>query len=265
MARAAAAVCKAHGWNEHSVIGHKEWQPGKIDPHGVDMDKFRARVATHLTGSEKPSTSAGKSKDSSNKATTSGEKDKTPSADPKPKTDEHSDSTYAPFPGAEYFRTGRDSSLIAAMGRRLIAEGCNAFPSEPGSTWNAAHRRSYAAWQLKCGFSGPDADGIPGKTSWDKLRVPNPDTPEDETEKKTVTLPQSLADTAERTLMTYAESFLGLPIAAKTTSLIDLSALGSAAVSTMPAALAALKSTAGTLVGRLGTASWLPFTRDPAS
>ncbi len=32
--------------------------------------------------------------------------------------------------------------------------------------------RSYAMWQHKCGFSGADADGIPGRTTWDRLRVP---------------------------------------------------------------------------------------------
>jgi LysM repeat protein len=34
MARSAAAICRAHGWNQHSVIGHAEWQPGKVDPLG---------------------------------------------------------------------------------------------------------------------------------------------------------------------------------------------------------------------------------------
>ncbi|OIJ87819.1 hypothetical protein BIV25_38030 [Streptomyces sp. MUSC 14] len=66
-------------------------------------------------------------------------------------------------------------------------------------------------------------------------------------------------------MMTFAESFLGLLLATRTTALVDLSTLGAAAVSTMPAALAALKSTAGTRLGRLGTASWLPFKHDPAS
>ncbi|MFD5221333.1 N-acetylmuramoyl-L-alanine amidase [Streptomyces tendae] len=53
--RWAAAICRAHGWNERSVIGHKEWQPGKIDPHGpvegrgdFSMDRFRADVAERL-------------------------------------------------------------------------------------------------------------------------------------------------------------------------------------------------------------------------
>jgi len=45
--RWAAALCRAHGWSERSVIAHKEWQPGKIDPT-FDMAMFRARVAERL-------------------------------------------------------------------------------------------------------------------------------------------------------------------------------------------------------------------------
>ncbi|MET9882560.1 N-acetylmuramoyl-L-alanine amidase [Streptomyces sp. NPDC006430] len=49
MARAAAAVCRVHGWTERSVIGHLEWQPGKIDPKGFTMDSFRTRVGERLS------------------------------------------------------------------------------------------------------------------------------------------------------------------------------------------------------------------------
>ncbi|MEU8842274.1 N-acetylmuramoyl-L-alanine amidase [Streptomyces roseus] len=48
MARAAAALCRVHGWSERSVIGHLEWQPGKIDPKGFAMDAFRTRVGERL-------------------------------------------------------------------------------------------------------------------------------------------------------------------------------------------------------------------------
>lgn len=48
--RWAAALCRAHGWNERSVIGHKEWQPGKIDPT-FDMAAFRRRVGERLAHS----------------------------------------------------------------------------------------------------------------------------------------------------------------------------------------------------------------------
>ena len=56
VARAAAAICRAHGWSERSVIGHAEWQPGKVDPRGPGqnapamMRSIRARVAELLDG-----------------------------------------------------------------------------------------------------------------------------------------------------------------------------------------------------------------------
>ena len=53
--RASAAILRAHGWNKNgtggiSVIGHAEWQPGKIDPRGpgVSMPDIRKRVAERL-------------------------------------------------------------------------------------------------------------------------------------------------------------------------------------------------------------------------
>ncbi|MGW8847839.1 peptidoglycan recognition protein family protein [Streptomyces xiamenensis] len=51
--RAAAALLRAHGWGKSgdtSVIGHLEWQPGKIDPRGpgVSMSDIRKRVAARL-------------------------------------------------------------------------------------------------------------------------------------------------------------------------------------------------------------------------
>ncbi|WP_078503734.1 N-acetylmuramoyl-L-alanine amidase [Streptomyces sulphureus] len=48
--RWAAAICRAHGWGAHSVVGHKETSvEGKIDP-SFDMDRFRADVAARLAG-----------------------------------------------------------------------------------------------------------------------------------------------------------------------------------------------------------------------
>ena len=55
----ATAYCRKHGWSEKSVIGHKEWQPGKIDPLGpvigpdgktfeFTMSRFRADVKSAL-------------------------------------------------------------------------------------------------------------------------------------------------------------------------------------------------------------------------
>lgn len=43
-----AAITRAHDWNEKSVIGHLEWQPGKVDPRGFTMPDMRARIAKRL-------------------------------------------------------------------------------------------------------------------------------------------------------------------------------------------------------------------------
>lgn len=48
IARAAATLCRFHGWTSRSVIGHLEWQPGKIDPKGFTMDSMRARIEERL-------------------------------------------------------------------------------------------------------------------------------------------------------------------------------------------------------------------------
>jgi hypothetical protein len=46
--RVSAAICRHHGWNERSVIGHLEWQPGKVDPRGFTMASMRSRIADRL-------------------------------------------------------------------------------------------------------------------------------------------------------------------------------------------------------------------------
>lgn len=80
--------------------------------------------------------------------------------------------SYEPFPGAAYFKKNPKSSLVTRMGKRLVAEGCSAYSSGPGPQWTEADRKSYRKWQLKLGYRGSDADGYPGKSSWDRLKVP---------------------------------------------------------------------------------------------
>lgn len=46
--RVSAAICRAHGWNAKSVIGHLEWTRRKIDPRGFSMNTMRNRIAERL-------------------------------------------------------------------------------------------------------------------------------------------------------------------------------------------------------------------------
>ncbi|TJZ52983.1 N-acetylmuramoyl-L-alanine amidase [Streptomyces piniterrae] len=179
--KVAAAICRAHGWSERSVIGHKEWQPGKVDPRGFTMgslrDRIKRRLATPAAGGEGSEPEAGSepgsgsgSESGSGTGTDSGSDagGRAPAPPPKPRHP-----PYEPFPGGGFFHPGARSALIEAMGERLIAEGCGRYKEGPGPEWTEADRKSYAAWQHKLGFKGKDADGVPGKVSWDRLRVPN--------------------------------------------------------------------------------------------
>ncbi|MEV0735423.1 hypothetical protein AB0I51_05535 [Streptomyces sp. NPDC050549] len=74
-----------------------------------------------------------------------------------------------------------------------------------------------------------------------------------------------LADIAERSVLTYVEAFLALLLASGTTDIVNLSTLESAAIAAIPAGLAVAKGAVGSLLGRSGTASWLPARTDPAS
>jgi hypothetical protein len=81
---------------------------------------------------------------------------------------------YEPFPGTSFFHAGHRSPVIAAMHKRLVAEGCNKYASQANpDVWGSGDERSYAAWQRKLGYTGSAADGIPGPSSWSKLHVPN--------------------------------------------------------------------------------------------
>ncbi|MFF4168587.1 peptidoglycan-binding protein [Streptomyces sp. NPDC001744] len=150
--RASAAICRAHAWGAKSVIGHLEWSDHKSDPRGFTMPDLRGRIAARLAAapSKAPATSP------------AGPSGGAPSGAPR----------LQPFPGSEFFTGSTSSPVITAMGRRLVAEGCSAYGVGPGPRWTEADRRSYAKWQRKLGFRGADADGVPGRASWNALKVP---------------------------------------------------------------------------------------------
>src|SRR3954470_8271502 len=144
----AAAICRAHGWTEKSVAGHKECQPGKIDP-SFDMDTFRADVKKQL-------------------ATKPGGTATTPTPS-KPKVDlSRLVSAAKTDPGAKQghitYMTGVNLTEAALVKLGYLARtyaGDGSF----GTTTVAA----YSRWQKSLGYTGADANGIPGQTSLTKL------------------------------------------------------------------------------------------------
>ncbi|MGI5436151.1 N-acetylmuramoyl-L-alanine amidase [Streptomyces shenzhenensis] len=152
--RVAAAICRHHGWNERSIIGHLEWQPGKVDPRGFTMDAMRARIAKRLkAGTPTPS------------------KPSTPSAPAKPKVSlAHIVYAARHDPPAAQGHTTHKAEVLTVE-RALKAEGLLASTYVDGS-FGTRTIDAYARWQRSPaggGYTGRDADGIPGKASLKRL------------------------------------------------------------------------------------------------
>jgi hypothetical protein len=75
---------------------------------------------------------------------------------------------YVDYPGAAHFKLGNKSDTIGRMNTRLNHKDLGAPDSRE---FDAQSKAAYAKWQKLLGYSGADADGIPGETSWDRLRV----------------------------------------------------------------------------------------------
>lgn len=156
IARAAAGICRKHGWGAESVIGHLEWQPGKVDPRGpigkrggpaLTMAKIRARVAELLD-------------------------DKTPSK-PTPDKPPRKVVDLSRLVAAARRDPAKAGTPVSYAGARIVedalaAEGLLAKKYVDGH-FGTQTKAAYAAWQRRCGYSGTAADGIPGRASLDTL------------------------------------------------------------------------------------------------
>ncbi|MCH0558867.1 peptidoglycan-binding protein [Streptomyces sp. MUM 16J] len=75
--------------------------------------------------------------------------------------------TTAAFPGAAYFGRGADNTYVTQLGRMLVARGGGSYYTKgPGPVWGEADRRATLAFQQAQGWTGADADGLPGPGTW---------------------------------------------------------------------------------------------------
>ncbi|MEE1788061.1 peptidoglycan-binding protein [Streptomyces sp. SP17BM10] len=74
------------------------------------------------------------------------------------------------FPGADKFGPGANNAYVTRLGQMLVQRGGARFYAEgPGPQWGEADRRATQAFQLAQGWRGGEADGLPGKDTWDYL------------------------------------------------------------------------------------------------
>jgi hypothetical protein len=74
------------------------------------------------------------------------------------------------FPGASKFGPGANNAYVTRLGEMLVKRGGKRFyTAGPGPKWGDADRNATRAFQRAQGWSGSDADGLPGATTWEYL------------------------------------------------------------------------------------------------
>ncbi|WP_368662694.1 peptidoglycan-binding protein [Kitasatospora sp. NA04385] len=74
------------------------------------------------------------------------------------------------FPGADKFGPGKVNPYVTRLGKMLVERGGGRFYREgPSPDWGEADRKATEAFQLAQGWRGAEADGYPGKDTWDFL------------------------------------------------------------------------------------------------
>jgi len=153
IARACAAVCRHYGWSVDSVLRHMDWSDWKSDPKGVDWSAMRVRIDAILAGKPNATPIKGGTK---------------PNVPTKPTTP--AKPSAAPYPGAGRFGPGTKNADVTKLGKMLVARGGSRFYEDgPGPTWSNADRDATRAFQQAQGWTGSDADGIPGPKTWNLL------------------------------------------------------------------------------------------------
>ncbi|MEU3779835.1 peptidoglycan-binding protein [Streptomyces sp900129855] len=72
-----------------------------------------------------------------------------------------------PYPGRAAFGPGANNQYVTLLGRLLVERGgARFYASGPGPRWSASDGWATMAFQRAQGWSGPDADGIPGPRTW---------------------------------------------------------------------------------------------------
>jgi hypothetical protein len=146
--RVITALCRHHGWSARSALRHLDWQPGKVDPRGPGMewDDVLAAVSARL-GSKPPTK---------------------PAPNPSKPTVDLSKLIAAAKSNPASAGTPVTYSGVKTVEAALVNAGYLSKPYSDGH-YGKATVDAYAKWQRHLGYTGNAADGIPGRTSLERL------------------------------------------------------------------------------------------------
>ncbi|WP_157741411.1 peptidoglycan-binding protein [Jiangella sp. DSM 45060] len=77
-----------------------------------------------------------------------------------------------PYPGPDVFGAGKVNDYVLLVGSALVLRSKkyrDLYKEGPSRTWSATDQAAVKAFQEDQGWKGTDADGIPGKQTWQRL------------------------------------------------------------------------------------------------
>lgn len=155
VAKFCAALFDDLGWDTDAAIRHKDWAPGRKPDVGIELDVIREAI----DGYRKSTVSTPKPKPVPAKKPAATEAKPKPVAKPIRK----------PSVRLSDLQPTKKSDSVKIIQDALKKEvGLNVSANAYG-TYNAATKTAYKKWQKSLGYTGADADGIPGLTSLRKL------------------------------------------------------------------------------------------------
>jgi hypothetical protein len=90
------------------------------------------------------------------------------------KTSDGHAATYVPYPGADWFRTGRTSPTVLAMGNRLVAAGYGShYTSGPSASIGSSDMLNFQDFHTAVNAASGAWTGVPSESDWNLLQVPH--------------------------------------------------------------------------------------------
>lgn len=156
VAKFCAALFDELGWDTEAAIRHRDWAPGRKIDVGISLSEIRDKIDCYRA---KPSVTPTPAKPKPEK----------PAAKPKPKPPAKPKPEKKPVVRLNSVRPGRKNKQVLLVQEALKKEFRSFDYSSGPGIFGPRTKAAYSKWQKKLGYTGKDADGVPGLTSLRKL------------------------------------------------------------------------------------------------
>lgn len=151
VARFCAALFDELGWDTSAAIRHRDWSPGRKIDVGIDLKVIHEMIDSYRDKS-KPQTKP------------------KPEAKPKPKPKPKPPApAKKPVVSLNSVRPGRKNKQVLLVQEALKKEFRSFDYSSGPGIFGPRTKATYAKWQKKLGYTGKDANGVPGLKSLREL------------------------------------------------------------------------------------------------